>query len=61
MCYDSGRYEWARRAARMQAEMDRAEARKAEGKRQKEKGRETEPEGALAWFKLPASLFAFFR
>ena len=39
MCYDSNRYEWARRAVRMQEEQLRAEQRKAEEKEAREKAK----------------------
>ena len=58
MCYDSTRYQWARRAARMQAEIDRAEARKAEEReaRQKDEGK-NQPGPGFPWSLIPA----FFR
>ncbi len=63
MCYDSTRYQWACRAARIQAEVDRAEAQKAAGKGQKATGQEKQPEAeaVVAWFRPSAFILSLFR
>ena len=57
MCYDSNRYEWARRAVRMQEEQLRAEQRKAEEKEAREKAKgEREKRPRFPWAWVPAFL-----
>ena len=57
MCYDSNRYEWARRAVRMQEEQLRAEQREAAEKeaRKKAKGEKEQGRG-FPWNWFPAFL-----
>jgi hypothetical protein len=54
MCYDSSRYEWARRTARMKAERDRVEALRAEVReaRKKDEGNR-QPAPRFPWSLIP--------